>query len=259
MFVIVFSFITIFANSNLTTQMTKFKILILLFILNTSLWAQEYEFGLVAGGGNYVGDIGKEYYFYPNKIGGGIVFKRTVNQWFSLRLNFNYFQIDANDSEAESLGRQIRNYKSVGQIFHFSAGVEYNFIARNPFLQLQTINKLTPYFYSGLGLGNYSGNFYHDNKEKNGLEYNGTNLNIPMILGVKYKASQHFIIALEAGAYYYFTDNLDGTISYFGDEEKVISDKNIQTTNINSNDWYTFSSISFIYTFGDLSCYFNMF
>ncbi len=240
--------------------MTRFIVFVFIIVLNvTSLWSQQYEFGLVAGGGNYVGDIGREYYFYPNKVGAGLVFKRTINQWFSLRMNLNYFQIDAKDAEAESLGRQQRNYASTGQILNFSTGIEYNFIARNPFLRLQSIHKLTPYFYTGVGLGNYAGIFYPNKKNNSNLRYNGTHLNIPMILGIKYKFSEHFIIALEAGAYYYFTDNLDGSYAFFKDDDKILIDGITPSTNIHSNDWYTFSSVGFIYTFGDLSCYFNMF
>ncbi len=240
--------------------MTKFKILIfILFFKIASLWAQEYEIGLAVGGGNYVGDIGREYYFYPNKIGGGIVFKRTINQWFSLRFNLNYLQLQAIDTEAESLGRQLRGFESNADILHFSAGIEYNFMARNPFLRLQSIHRFTPYFYTGAGLANYTGAFHYGKQDDKILKYNGAHLNIPMVLGIKYKISQHFIIAIESGAYYYLTDNLDGTNAYFGDENKVITDKTSFSTNVNSNDWYTFSSVSFIYTFGDLSCYFNMF
>jgi len=243
--------------------MTKLKLFSLFFILNlATIWAQQYEFGIVAGGGNYVGDIGREYYFYPNKPGGGIVFKRTVNQWFSIRLNLNYFQISAKDFEAESAGRRARNFLTEAQLFYFDMGVEYNFIARNPFLQLQSIHKLTPYFFTGLGLGSYTGDFYRnaaiDKTKESGYKFNGANFNIPMVLGVKYKASTHFLIALEAGAYYFLTDNLDGTESFYANEERIMNSNIIPTTNTNSNDWYTFTSISFIYTFGDLSCYFNL-
>ena len=237
--------------------MTKIKLFsFFLFINIASILAQQYEFGIVAGGGNYIGDIGREYYFYPNKLGGGIVFKRTVNQWFSFRINLNYFQISAKDSEAESVGRRVRNFSTETQIINFNMGVEYNFIARNPFLQLQSIHKITPYFFTGIGLGSYTGNFYQNNKSE--IDFNGANLNIPMVLGLKYKVSPHFLIALEAGTYYFLTDNLDGTGSYYGNEDRLIRIGAIPTTNIHSNDWYSFTSISFIYSFGDLSCYFNL-
>ena len=240
--------------------MTDFKFFIILLVISIgSINAQQYEVGLMVGGGNYVGDIGKEYYFYPNKVGGGIVFKRTINQWFSIRFNLNYFQINAKDSEAESKGRKLRGFSSTGQILHFSSGIEYNFIVRNPFLRIQSLHKLTPYFYLGVGIGNYTGTFYSSNGNNTGMKYDGTHLNIPMVLGLKYKATSHFIIALETGAYYYLTDNLDGTYAFFHNEDKILKDGTVPTTNLNSNDWYTFTSIGFIYTFGDLTCYFNLF
>jgi len=231
--------------------------------------AQAYELGLNVGGGNYIGDIGQEYYFNPNKIGVGVVFKKTINPWYSIRLNLQYFQIEANDLEAESLGRQMRQFYTKAQLVNFSAGFEYNFVPRNPYLKLRSLHRLTPYMFTGVGISNYSGHLYKKNLDstndfdnpnytKGVYSYNGAGLNIPMILGVKFKAARHLIFSLEAGAYYFFTDNLDGTKSFY----KKVDDKTstlYPSTNGNSNDWYTFSSFGFIYTFGDLDCYFNLF
>jgi len=246
-----------------------FTILLWLFGLGLSN-AQAYEVGLNFGGGNYIGDIGQEYYFNPNKTGFGALFKRTVNPWFSIRLNLQYFQIDADDALAESLGRQMRQLSAQAQIINFSAGFEYNFIPRNPFLPFKSLNRLTPFMFTGIGIGNYSGYLYKKIYNNNydfdnanytvtkGHSYSGANLHIPMILGIKYKASRHIIFSLEAGAYYFFTDNLDGTKALY----KGLDNKEttlIPSTNRNSNDWYTFSSFGLIYTFGDLNCYFNLF
>ena len=243
--------------------MTKFHVILFLFFIGINFSvAQKYELGLNFGGGNYVGDVGREYYFYPNKPGAGLVFKRTINPWFSVRLNLNYFMIDANDSEAESLGRQIRNLSVEGNLINFSVGMEYNFVPRNPFIPRKTLNRITPFMFVGVGIGNYWGDllrYKNDDSNKIALRYNytGTNLNIPMILGFKYRAGRHFIISLESGAYYYFSDNLDGTGAYYRNMYKKNS-KLVPTTNLNSNDWYTFTSIGLIYTFGDLNCYFNL-
>ncbi len=245
--------------------MTKFHLIFIFLILSMlTSRAQAYEFGIYGGGGNYIGDIGRQYYFYPNKIGGGILFKRTVNPWFSLRLNLDYYQIDANDSEAESLGRQSRNLTAEGQIIDFSAGVEYNFIPRNPFLPIKSRHRFTPYMFLGVGIASYSGKLYSNNNphvhpEDYGLEYSGARLNIPMKLGIKYKLNRHFILSLESGVTYFFTDDLDGTQTLYGDENYLIKNNFVPSTNTNSNDWYSFSSFGFIYTFGDLNCYFNLF
>jgi len=221
---------------------------------------QEYELGLNLGGGNYIGDIGGENYINPNKIGGGIVYKRTVNQWYSFRMNLNYFQLEAFDSDSDSAGRRARDFSVTSTIFNFSLGVEYNFIPRNPYLPLRSIKKITPYVYTGIGLGTYSGRLEFNNPVliESGVKFNGTKLSIPVILGLKYRVTRHFIISLESGFNYYFTDNLDGTHSFYGNEERLIINGYTPTTNPNSNDWYTFSSIGLIYSFGDLSCYFNL-
>ncbi len=231
-------------------------ILLVIFTGFFNLYAQQYEFGIGAGGGNYIGDIGKEYYFMPNKAGGQIFFKRTVNPWFSTRLNVQYFDVFAGDFEAESLGRQKRAMFIDGGIMQFSAGIEYNFLPRNPYIPTPRGQRLTPYMFTGLGVSSYFGTLYKGDDAV--VDYNGTTLQIPMVLGIKYKLSRHFLISIETSAHYYFSDNLDGTEFYYGDQRK--NDKYMRTpsTNLNSNDWFTFTSFSLIYTFGDLQCYFNM-
>jgi hypothetical protein len=218
-------------------------------------YSQAYEVGLSIGAGNYIGDIGRETYFFPNKIGGSFVFKQTINPWFSYRFNANYNPLEAHDSESSSLGRRVRNFSVKGDIWSISAGIEYNFIPRNPYDPVKSIHKVTPYIYTGIGLGSVGGTFYND---AGANKYSDTKPNIPVKLGVKYRAARHFIISLESGVSYYFSDNLDGTGSFYCDQDNLIRYSVPATTNINSNDWYSFTSISFIYTFGDLSCYFNM-
>ena len=218
-----------------------------------SLYAQQYEIGLGVGAGNYIGDVGQEYYFNPNRIGGDLFFKRTVNQWFSTRLDLKYLDIYANDLDAESLGRQKRKLSSDGNILNFSVGIEYNFLPRNPFSASKRNYRFIPYMYSGLGLGFYTGSLYKGESKLN--DYDGASFNIPMVLGIKYNISHHFLISVETGAYYYFSDNLDGTEFYYEDN---IRPNVVPSTNLNSNDWYTFTSFSLIYTFGNLNCYFNM-
>ncbi len=238
--------------------MTKvFFTLLTILISFTSINAQQYEFGLQLGMGNYIGDFGQEYYFKHNKIGGGLVAKNTLNPWFSARVNLNYYQLKASDAESESLGRQARDITVEGGILDFSAGIEYNFLPRNPFLRPKSYQRFTPYMFTGIGIASYYGNVY---KSKTHLsEYNGASLSIPMILGFKYRLSEHFLFSIETGAQYYFTDNLDGSQFIYDENDSLIQNNLlIPATNPNSNDWYTFTSFTLIYTFGDLRCYFNM-
>jgi len=240
--------------------MVKTQIINFIFIFTAFVaWGQQYELGLNIGAGNYIGDLGNEYYFMPNKAGAGIMFKNTFNPWFGIRFNANYHPIYTNDQESESLGRRQRNLRAEGTLWDLSVGIEYKFLPRNPFLRPKRLQRITPYMYTGLGVGTFYGDLYrNDPDEQKLLDYNGSGLFIPMSLGIKYRVGEHLIFGVETTAKYYFSDNLDGTAAYYNPEKINNDPKAIQASNPNSNDWYTYTSISIIYTFGDLLCYFNV-
>jgi len=237
-------------------SMNKLKLsLVFLFLSIGFLHAQKYEFGISAGGTNYIGDVGRQYYFYHNKIGGGLVFKNTINPWMSLRMGGNFLPIYADDAQAENKGRNARGLKVDGRLLEFSFGIEYKFLPKNPYIRHLKSQRITPYMFTGMSFVNYSGNL--SKNEGFTHQYSGANIGIPMILGIKMQFAEHLLIAFESGARYNFTDNLDGTNDIYNNKDILIKGGVIPSTNTNSNDWYTFTSVSLIYTFGDLSCYFG--
>jgi hypothetical protein len=74
-------------------------------------------------------------------------------------------------------------------------------------------------------------------------------LAIPMIVGVKTNILDHFVLGVEVGARYTFTDNLDGSLPA---NENLAP---LQFGNINSKDWYVFTGITLTYTFTEKPCY----
>ena len=80
-------------------------------------------------------------------------------------------------------------------------------------------------------------------------DYTEGALAIPIVLGVKAKLNRRFIIGLEAGARYTFTDNLDGS------NPKNENLNTLKFGNINSNDWYVFTGFTLTYTFGENPCF----
>jgi hypothetical protein len=85
-----------------------------------------------------------------------------------------------------------------------------------------------------------------DKKRKIGLA-------LPMVFGIKWSLSNKIIFALEVGARYTFTDNLDGSTP-----EEFDGGENLPTFgNPNTNDWYMFTGITLTYTFGRKPCYCN--
>ncbi len=231
----------------------------ILTTLMASIWllsmqAQRFEIGVTGGGTKYIGDIGNEYYFIPNEIGYGGVFKMNHNPWYSYRLGFIYTPIKANDAYALSQGRQQRKFSFDGTVYELSLGIEYNFIKNNIYKRHKG-NHIIPYMFSGI-----TGTKYSSQLVKGGSIVSASNnysVGIPMVLGIKFYVSGNFLIAIESGARFNLTDNLDGTFNYVkaNQDQHYFSKVN---SNMQHPDWYTFSSISLIYTFGDLDCYFGL-
>ncbi|MDB0610332.1 DUF6089 family protein [Tenacibaculum maritimum] len=55
--------------------------------------SQTHEVGFFVGGSNYVGDIGRTNYIYPNKIGGGLIYKHNLNPRIGLRATYSYIPV----------------------------------------------------------------------------------------------------------------------------------------------------------------------
>ena len=71
-----------------------------------------------------------------------------------------------------------------------------------------------------------------------------------MVLGFKTTFTEKLIFAVEIGARYTFTDELDGSVPH----SKDLID-NFSIGNINNNDWYVFTGATLTYTFGRKPCY----
>ncbi len=204
--------------------------------------AQNYEVGLFAGGANYIGDIGATTYINPNKPVIGALFKWNKSIRYSWRASIIRAGIRGVDSASDSEARKERDYSFNNTITEFSAGLEVNFVKFN-------LHKMgpafTPYLYTGVTYFTY-GNRRFQGAGQVDMGKKGS-FSIPMTIGVKKNISRFFVIGAEIGARYTFTDNLDGS--------NAEGYENISFGNVESNDWYVFSGITFTYMFGRKPCY----
>lgn len=221
----------------------KKTFLLFIFLCITQLSkAQIHEIGIIVGGSNYIGDIGRESYIYPNNIALGAIYKYNLNPRIAWRGAFTYAQISANDVDAKNSARNNRGISFTNTIKELSLGIEFNFWEYN----LSSIDKTsTPYIIieaaafstlapeKEISPGNYSYQYQYS-------------FAIPFGIGYKTKFIKDFSVALELRGRYTFIDNLDYN-------HKEI--KSLQFGNPHNNDWYMFSTISFIYTFGRPPCY----
>lgn len=213
--------------------------LILVFFSLCKVNAQIHEVGFFLGGSNYVGDIGSTNYLLPNKFAGGIVYKYNLNPRIALRGNYTYIPISGNDDNASNPYRKTLNRDFNNTINEYALGIEFNFLNYN-IDELAT--SFTPYIMTQMALFSY--------KEPAGFNKkvilkNATSFTIPVGVGIKGKLYKDFAYAVEIGVRYSFTDKLD----YSAKEIPVLDFEG------NGNDWYMFSGISIVYTFGRPPCF----
>ncbi|MDV7187878.1 DUF6089 family protein [Lutibacter sp. TH_r2] len=204
--------------------------------------AQLHEIGVLAGGSNYIGDVGSETYINPNDIMFGAVYKRNINPRFALRGSFTYAEISANDSDSENVARQERGIYFNNTIKELAVGLEFNFFEFNISNHRTT---QTPYLLLEFAAFNYS---TIDRETSPGVytTKSQTSFAIPFGLGYKTKVMDFLVLGFEARARYTFKDDLDYNYR---------DSSYLDFGNPNSNDWYMFTGISLTYSFGRPPCY----
>ena len=208
-----------------------------LYFCSTML-GQEYEIGVSLGGTNYVGDIGSTSYINPNKLAGTVFFKYNYNPRVALKATFSYLPIAGDDAKASGNFRNNRGLSFSNTINEVALGLEFNFYE----FEISSDDKSwTPYILVELAAFNYGiivGESTTANKSK-------TALALPIGIGFKSKLIGNLAFSLETKFRYTFEDDLE-------DLEAELIRFPIEG---NSNDWYMFTGVSIIYTFGRPACY----
>ena len=222
--------------------MKKFILFISFICVTITSTAQIHEIGLIGGGVNYIGDIGPEYYINPNNIMGGIIYKWNINPRIALRGTLNFAELSASDSDASNEGRKERGLSFTNSIQELAVGIEYSFFKYDI---NSARHRQTPYLLVGLGAIHFKGATDQVNPSTYlyGSKFSAA---IPFGFGYKFAIGRRFAMALELRTAYTFTDQID------------YNNPDIPSLNFgnpNSNDWYTFVGVSFVYAFGRPPCY----
>lgn len=224
--------------------MNRIIVLFLCFLSLNTMNAQIHEIGVFLGGSNYIGDIGPMTHIAPKDFAAGLLYKWNRSPRHSWRFSLSQAKISSDDIDAKSTSRNERGYSFENTVTEVSAGMEFNFFDFN----LHDLRKkFTPYVYTGLSYFAYNELYILGGETRE--DYREGALAIPMIVGVKTNVAPNFVVGLEVGARYTFTDNLDGS------NPKNENLTTLQFGNINSNDWYVFTGLTLTYTFGERPCY----
>ena len=215
--------------------MMKKKLLVIIFILFTAISiGQINEAGVFLGGSNYIGDIGRTNWIYPNSYAVGAVYKWNMHPRYSIRANYTYSKIIGDDAQSNNSFRKYRDLNFSNSIHELVVGIEYHFFK-------YSLSKIgytnTPYILLEAGVVNYA-------TFASGRTYNFT---MPFGVGYKMKLAHNIGIGFETSFRYTFKDDIDG---YPYDENS----ENVQI-NPNDNDWYVFTGITLVFAFGREGCY----
>lgn len=206
--------------------------------------AQIYEIGGFIGGSNFIGDIGPTDYISPNKPAFGLLVKWNRSPRHSWRFSLIHSGINADDEDSDMKSRNERGFRFKNSLTELSAGLEFDFFE---FDIHDSKPQFTPYVFTGLSYVRYE-SLYIENGDYKKDENKGT-VAIPMIVGLKGRIFQNFIIGFEIGARNTLADDIDGS--------KPASSKysEFKFGNLTSNDWYVFTGMTLTYTFGEKPCF----
>lgn len=211
--------------------------------------SQIYEVGVFAGGSNFIGDVGATNYISPNQTAFGAIFKWNQSPRHSFRASIIYTNLEGQDSKSDDPRRIERGYSFNTSLFEISAGMEFTFLDFN--LHDGT-TKATPYLYTGLSMANHDNYYFSSTGVYTSEDAKSWAYGIPMVLGFKTNVLENFILGIEVGARYTFSDELDGSVPDAKYRQQF------SFGNTNSNDWYVFSGFTITYTFGVKPCYCNL-
>ena len=207
--------------------------------------SQINELGVFVGGSNFIGDVGETTFISPNQLAVGGVYRWNRSSRHSYRASLIFTDLEANDLDSDDPRRTQRAYNFNNKIIEASVGMELTFFDFN----LHSERKMaTPYLYSGITVANYD-DYYFQGGVQTSENASSWAFGIPMALGFKTTFIDNFILSIEVGARYTFTDALDGNLP---NDPNHLSNR---FGNINNNDWYVFSGIMLTYTFGQNPCY----
>lgn len=214
--------------------MKKIVFVILFFCFSVNVFSQINELGVFVGGSNYIGDIGRTNFIYPNSLAIGGIYKWNMHPHYSIRGTYIYSKVTGKDSQSSNSFRKSRDLSFSNDIHELTIGIEYHFFKYSLGKPGYTN---TPYLFVEGGAVNY------------GTIDDGRSFNFVLPFGAGFKTilAPNVGIGIETGFRYTFKDDMD---AYPYDPNNA----NIQI-NPNNNDWYVFTGITLVFAFGREGCY----
>lgn len=250
--------------------------------------AQDWHVGVIAGISNYSGDLSEKRvdlrYTRPMV---GLMVKRDINRYLTLRAGFSFGMIAGADSTNKSIPLQARNLSFRSNVWEGQLGAEWNILDIDD-------RGFTPYIFGGVALFSYypwaedaAGNkvaLRRLSTEGQGLpqypergnQYSLHQVSIPFGAGFKYLFTDRWTVGVEIGLRPTFTDYLDDVSTGYVDQNTLLAERGqlavdmayrgdevghkmtpgtypldgAQRGSAKHKDWYSFTGITVMYRIG---------
>jgi hypothetical protein len=245
------------------------------------------EFGVIAGGSYYIGDLNQFRHFENTQIAGGFLYRFNIHSRLSLRGNFIYGNVKGDDANSRSDLLKNRNLNFFSSIFELAGGVEFNYF---PFEIGHKNHKGTAYILTEIGVFrmNPMTRYQGQNIELQplGTEGQGTSLSsknnysltqlcVPLGVGARMTLGKWVCLGAEFGIRKTFTDYLDDVhagsyvdpdilVSENGPTAGLLSNRSLDGSRFgkrgtaSSKDWYVFSGVMLTIRLGKKnSCFYT--
>lgn len=224
----------------------KYYILFIISALSVQLsYSQIHEIGVFVGGSNFIGDVGRTNFIAPNQFAIGGIYKWNRSRRHSYRLSLMYTDLQGVDTDSDDPRREQRGYSFNSSILELSVGMEFTFWEYDLH---NGKNVSAPYLFAGFSATKHD-NFYFRDGQLRDENTSSIAYGIPFGLGYKALVMDRFVVGLEIGARYTFSDELDGSVPDAKELEAF------SFGNLNNDDWYVFTGLTLTYTFGKNPCF----
>ena len=247
-------------------MMRRVVLFLLLVAFNLStVSAQLNEAGIFLGGSNFIGDVGKTSYIFPNSPAFGAIYKRNLSTRLAVRATYTYSKIKGDDRKSGNSFKEQRALLFENGLHELAAGIEFNFFDYN---LANRKHHSTPYLFLEFAVNNYMALDFKNYKAPDALLPVADNpispepavrkfsYTLPVGVGYKGRLTNSIGYSIETSFRYTFKDNLDGyfngtTYPYRNPETGSI--KNLDIHDSNGNDWYVFTGFTIVYVFDKYS------
>lgn len=209
----------------------RIAILTIMSFILSSVYAQQYEFGVSGVGTGYMGDLNSTNPFYFKNIGAGLFAKYNFNPTWGVRIAYNHLYLFGDDQDFKNLNQKQRNLQFNNQISEFAITGEFNFFK---YIAGRQLNRYTPYLIGGIAA------IMHDpyvnygarkiplreleleaDESGNPVKFSKFALSVPIGVGFKYNIKGPWSIGAEAIYRTVMSDNIDAVSQYYWSPDNI--------------------------------------